>query len=63
MMLTGGKRQEHLDNAREILTDFVTLGPGEIAKRNEQRKPRMRLLPYGIPLCMGYVAALFYFNS
>jgi prepilin peptidase CpaA len=63
IMLVDGKLKEHLANAREILTDFVTLGLSAIAKRAAERKHRMVKFPYGVGLLVGYIAYLFYNNS
>jgi prepilin peptidase CpaA len=49
----------NLDNTRAILGDLLKAGSvGDIADRAKQRKPRMHLLPYGIPLCLGFVGYL-----
>jgi hypothetical protein len=31
-----------------------------VADKAAQRKPRMHLLPYGIPLCLGFIGYLVY---
>ena len=34
--------------------------PGELSRLAAERKPRMLLLPYGIPICIGSIAYFFY---
>ncbi len=44
--------------------DWLTAGSvGEVASRAGQRKSRLHLLPYGIPLCIGFVGYLVYLDS
>lgn len=42
----------HMANAREILKDLAG-GVGHAGEKAAQRKSRMTLLPYGVPLCLG----------
>jgi prepilin peptidase CpaA len=51
----------HLENARQILVD-LTGGVAHAADKAAERKPRMRLLPYGVPLCLGFVTYLTLFH-
>jgi prepilin peptidase CpaA len=58
MIVIRGKLRQNLLNTREILGDLT----GTIASASEKaaaRKPRMHLLPYGIPLCLGFIGYLF----
>jgi prepilin peptidase CpaA len=52
----------HLQNAQEILKDFATsAAQGSVAHAADkaaERKPRMKLLPYGVPLCIGFLTYL-----
>lgn len=60
MMLARGQLRQNLANANEIIGD-VFGGAGtvqEVADRATARKPRMHLLPYGIPLCIGFITYL-----
>jgi prepilin peptidase CpaA len=60
MMLVRGQLRQNLANANEIIGDMFG-GAGsvqEVADRATARKPRMHLLPYGIPLCIGFVTYL-----
>jgi prepilin peptidase CpaA len=63
MMLIRGELHKNLQNFREILTDFKVLavaGPKYAADRAKQRRPYWHRLPYGIPLCIGFVGYLVY---
>jgi len=64
MMVIRGRYRSNLTNTREILGDL--LGPnsvGQVADRAAKRKSRLHLLPYGIPLCLGFVGYLFYMHA
>ncbi len=61
MILVRGRFRENLANARAIVTDLFK-GPGAAAEKAAQRKPRMHLLPYGIPLCLGFLSFLLYYH-
>jgi prepilin peptidase CpaA len=59
MILARGDLRRNLSNTREILGDlFGAKGIADVAGKAAQRKPRLHLLPYGIPLCMGFIAYL-----
>ena len=59
MILVRGQYRRNLENTRAILGDLVSAkGVGDVADKAKERKPRMHLLPYGIPLCIGFVAYL-----
>jgi prepilin peptidase CpaA len=62
MIAVRGKFRENLANARAIVGDL--LAPtriGAAAEKAAKRKPRMHLLPYGIPLCLGFLGFLAYY--
>ncbi len=64
MILVRGQFRRNLDNTRAILGDLVHAGGVEkIADNAKERKPRMHLLPYGIPLCIGFVGYLVYLHG
>ncbi len=64
MILVRGQFWKNLQNTRTILTDLVSSsGIGDIAGKAAQRKSRMHLLPYGIPLCIGFVSYLIYIHG
>jgi prepilin peptidase CpaA len=60
MMLVRGQLRQNLANASEILGDIFggAKGVQDVADRAQARKPRMHLLPYGIPLCIGFITYL-----
>jgi prepilin peptidase CpaA len=63
MIVVRGQFRQNLQNTREILGDLVkSKGVGEVADKAGKRKPRMHLLPYGIPLCIGFVGYLVFLN-
>jgi prepilin peptidase CpaA len=60
MILWRGDYQKNLANVREILGDLSSKPLEETNARARARKPRLHLLPYGIPLCIGFVGWLVY---
>lgn len=59
------RRQLHknMQNAREIVTDLqvmVTHGPKKAAERANARRKDWTRLPYGVPLCVGFLGYLWY---
>jgi prepilin peptidase CpaA len=64
MILARGQYRRNLTNARDILGDlFNARGVADVAGKAKARKPRLHLLPYGIPLCIGFVGYLIYLNG
>jgi prepilin peptidase CpaA len=64
MIVLRGQYRRNLSNTRDIVSDlFTSSGVGEVADRAARRKPRMHLLPYGIPLCLGFVSYLVYLHG
>jgi prepilin peptidase CpaA len=61
MILLRGNFRENLANTRAIVGDLFAR-PGAAAEQAAQRKPRMHLLPYGIPLCLGFLSFLLYYH-
>ena len=57
MIMVRGKFRQNLLNTKEILGD-LTGTVGSAADKAAARKPRMHLLPYGIPLCLGFISYL-----
>lgn len=54
-----GEWAKHWTQAQAILQEIITVrNADELYERSQERKPRMRLLPYGIPMT---VAAIGYF--
>jgi prepilin peptidase CpaA len=59
MILVRGEFRKNLANTREILGDLLNAkGIEQVSENAARRKPRMHLLPYGIPLCLGFVSYL-----
>jgi prepilin peptidase CpaA len=63
MIAARGHLKTNLNNTREILGDLLGAGVGKAADKAAQRKGRMHLLPYGIPLCLGFVSYLIYLHG
>lgn len=63
MMLIRGQLHRNLRNVREIVRDLrimVTMGPQAAHSRAQERRPTWHRLPYGIPLCIGFVGTILY---
>lgn len=59
------RRQLHknMQNAREIVTDLqvmMTHGPKKAAERANSRRKDWTRLPYGVPLCVGFLGYLWF---
>src|SRR5262245_23004647 len=53
-----GEYRQNVRNVKDILGDIGQSKGNvpEIAQKAAERKPRLQLLPYGVPLCIGYLA-------
>jgi len=61
MITIRGQFRRNAQNTREIVGDlFSAPNIGTVAGKAAERKPRLQLLPYGIPLCIGFVGYLFF---
>ena len=61
MILIRGQYRRNMQNTREIVGDLLTSSTiGTVAGKAAERKSRLQLLPYGIPLCIGFVGYLFF---
>ena len=61
MILIRGQLRRNVQNTREIVSDLFTASSlGTVAGKAAERKSRLHLLPYGIPLCIGFVGYLFF---
>jgi prepilin peptidase CpaA len=58
MAVRSGNFNKHYANFLTILAEFQLYAsrPSELSKIAAERKPRMMLLPYGIPICIGSLA-------
>jgi prepilin peptidase CpaA len=63
MILLRGQLRRNLSNTRAILGDLFGKGVATAADNASQRKTRMHLLPYGIPLCLGFISYLLYLHG
>lgn len=59
MILVRGNYKQNATHVKEIVNDLVSApGIGEIADRANNRRPRWHRLPYGVPLCIGFLGYL-----
>jgi prepilin peptidase CpaA len=63
MMLLRGQWRTNWNNARAILGDLLGVSVIQAADRAARRKTQMHLLPYGIPLCLGFLSYLIYLHG
>ena len=56
MVWRSGKFKEHYANFLLILSEWMSIrDPRKLSEIAAERKPTMRLLPYGIPICIGSI--------
>lgn len=61
MIVIRGNFGGNMTHVREIVGDLLgAKGLGEVADKARQRRPRWHRLPYGVPLCIGFVGCLLY---
>ncbi len=61
MVWRRGDFLHHYANFLTILSEFAHIkDPRQLSQIAAERKPRMLLLPYGIPICVGSIAYFFY---
>lgn len=61
MVLSKKKMAHHYENFLLILSEWMVIkNPYELSKIAAERKPRMMLLPYGIPICIGTIGYFIY---
>lgn len=63
IMVSRRKFKKNLSNFREIAVDLkvlATVGPNAAAARSQARRPGWDRLPYGVPLCVGFLGYLAY---
>jgi prepilin peptidase CpaA len=64
MILARGQFRQNAQHLREILGDmFKSKGIGDIAEKANARRPRWHRLPYGVPLCIGFLGYLMYIHN
>ena len=65
MMAIRRQFYRNLSNFREIFTDLQVMlaqGPGKAAERANTRRKHWVKLPYGVPLCVGFLGYLWYLH-
>jgi prepilin peptidase CpaA len=61
MVLWRKSAKHHYENFLLILSEWMVIrNPVELSKIAAERKPRMLLLPYGIPICIGTIGYFVY---
>src|SRR5262245_13977487 len=61
MIIVRGKFQQNVLHVREILGDLASAkNLSEPASKANARRPRWHRLPYGVPLCIGFIGCLLY---
>jgi prepilin peptidase CpaA len=66
MMVCRRKFSKNLSNFKEIFVDLrvmATIGPAAAAQRANARRSSWDRLPYGIPLCIGFLGYLWYLHA
>jgi prepilin peptidase CpaA len=64
MIMLRGRYRENVQNVKEIVGDlFSSSGVADIADKANRRRPRWHRLPYGVPLCIGFIGYLIYWNG
>jgi prepilin peptidase CpaA len=62
MIMIRGQYRRNAENTKEIVGElFTSSSIEEVAGKAARRKSRMHLLPYGIPLCIGFIGYLEWF--
>ncbi len=57
MIWWSGSYKQNARNLTNIVSDWVNAkGIGEVHEKAMARKPTLQLLPYGVPLCIGFIA-------
>lgn len=64
MIMVRGQYRKNAGHVKEIIGDMLTsTGIGDVADKANKRRPRWHRLPYGVPLCIGFVGYLIYLYS
>ena len=59
MIVIRGNFKQNITHTREIFGDLANAGGiGAIADKANARRPRWHRLPYGVPLCIGFIGCL-----
>jgi prepilin peptidase CpaA len=63
MIMVRGQYRRNMQHVREIVGDlFTSSSIGDVADKANRRRSRWHRLPYGVPLCIGFVGYLIYLN-
>ncbi|MCI0378995.1 MAG: A24 family peptidase [Gemmataceae bacterium] len=61
MIAVRGNYRHNVMHVREIVGDmFTSTGIGDVADKANKRRPRWHRLPYGVPLCIGFLGCLIF---
>lgn len=63
IILMRGKFSDNANFVREVMNDLQMFGTGNVSaaqKQAQERRSRWTKLPYGIPLCVGFIMYLLY---
>ncbi|MCI0643060.1 MAG: A24 family peptidase [Gemmataceae bacterium] len=61
MIMVRGNYRHNVMHVREIVGDmFTSTGIGDVADKANKRRPRWHRLPYGVPLCIGFLGCLIF---
>jgi prepilin peptidase CpaA len=64
MIIVRGQYLRNMQNVKEIVGTFAgSSNLGEVADKANARRPRWHRLPYGVPLCIGFVGYLIYIHG
>jgi prepilin peptidase CpaA len=64
MIVVRGQYKNNVQNVKEIVGDlFTSSSIAEVAEKAQKRRSRWHRLPYGIPLCLGFVGYLVYLHG
>jgi len=60
MIMVAGNYKANAGHVREIVGDMFNEGVTDMASKANARRPRWHRLPYGVPLCIGFLGYLLY---
>jgi prepilin peptidase CpaA len=64
MIMVRGQYRKNLENVRDIVGDmFTSSSIGQVAEKANRRRSRWHRLPYGVPLCIGFVGYLVFLHG
>ena len=61
MIACRGRYKDNVQHVREIVADLMKVSAiTEASAKANARRPRWHRLPYGVPLCIGFLGYLLY---